>query len=181
MGDGTWDWNGELKGGSRVLNRGDIKADTRKLRANCVFVMSARNFLWRNLRKRRQKVLKLALPPSSAPAVLHGFLRKVEITGVFLLLDKVRRDFQEDAWNPTRIKCFQWGQAEANFYFRGDGWGRGRGARTQLLIKRKEEELNTTGSFTAQKIGWSWRCFCDLKKSPCQLPLISSLYIYNFF
>lgn len=62
-----------------------------------MFVMSARNFLWRNLRKVRQKVLKLALPPSFAQAVLHGFLRKVEITDVFLLLDKVRRDFQEDA------------------------------------------------------------------------------------
>lgn len=58
----------------RVMNRGDIKADAGKLRANCVLVISARKFLCRNL---REKALKLALPPSFAQAVLHEFLRKV--------------------------------------------------------------------------------------------------------
>lgn len=62
-----------------------------------MFVMSACNFLWRNLREQRERALKLALPPSFAQAVLHEFLRKFEITNVFLLLDKVRRDFQKAA------------------------------------------------------------------------------------
>lgn len=48
------------------------------------------------------------------------------------------------------------GASRGQLLLRGDGWGRGRGrgrgTRTQLLIQRKEEELNMTGSFTAQKV-----------------------------
>lgn len=77
----------------RVLNRGDIQADTLKLRANRVFIMLACNFLWRNVRKRREKVLKLALPP-----LLHEFnsvFEKDLNDQLFLLVDKARRDSLE--------------------------------------------------------------------------------------